>query len=136
MLWLLVQDHHDSTSIRPFSTISSQCKCFPYFENQSDHFHCVFYFSWVKAVLKQLLHPSIKLRHIGVPNSRFVLKVIIKSLISKLSLSSILKTPNRLHPIYDFQPNLSVSEYLNQIPYCYSTWYSTSIKANSRVIFE
>ena len=81
------------------------------------------------------IHPS-KLWRIGVPNSRFVLKVIIKSLISKLSLSSILKTPNRLHPIYDFQPNLSVSEYLNQIPYCYSTWYSTSIKSNSRDIFE
>ena len=47
------------------------------------------------------------------PDSRFVLKAIIKALISKSSRSSKLKTPNRLHPIHDFQPNLSLPEYLN-----------------------
>ena len=46
-------------------------------------------------------------------DSRFVLEVIIKALISKSSQSSILKTPNRLHPIHDFPPESSLSEYLN-----------------------
>ena len=42
-----------------------------------------------------------------------VLKAIIKALISKLSRSLILKTPYCLHPIHDFQPNPSLSKYLN-----------------------
>ena len=46
------------------------------------------------------------------PDSRFILSAIIKALISKSSPSSILKTPNRLHPIHNFQPYLSLSEYL------------------------
>ena len=48
------------------------------------------------------------------PDSRFILKAIIKALISKLSRSSILKTPNRLHPIHNFQPDSSLSNYLFQ----------------------
>ena len=45
-------------------------------------------------------------------HSRFVLEAIVKALISKLSRSPILKTPNRLHLIHNFQPNLSLLEYL------------------------
>ena len=51
-----------------------------------------------------------------VPNfgeSRSQLEAIIKALISKLSRSSILKTPNCLHPIHNFQPDSSLSKYLN-----------------------
>ena len=42
-----------------------------------------------------------------VPSSRFVLKAIITALISKSSQSLIMKTPNRVHPIHDFQPDSS-----------------------------
>ena len=41
------------------------------------------------------------------PDSRFVLKAIIKALISKSSRSSIMKTLNRVHPIHNNQPDLS-----------------------------
>ena len=47
------------------------------------------------------------------PDLSVILEVIIKAPISKLSRSSILKTPNHLHPIHDFQPDTSLSEYLN-----------------------
>ena len=46
-------------------------------------------------------------------DSRFVLEAIIKALISKSSRSLILKTPNCLHTIRYFQPDSSLSEYLN-----------------------
>ena len=57
------------------------------------------------------LHYS-KLRQIKVP-TWFVLEAIIQALICKSSWSSILKTPNHLHPIHHFQPDSSLPEYLN-----------------------
>ena len=47
------------------------------------------------------------------PNSRFVLKAIIKALISKSSQNSMLITLNHVHTNNDSQPNLNQSDYLN-----------------------
>ena len=47
------------------------------------------------------------------PHSRFVLGVIIKALIFMSSRNSILKIPNCLRPIHDFQPDSSLPNYLN-----------------------
>ena len=49
----------------------------------------------------------------GKSGSRLEVSNYEKALISKSSRSSILKTPNRLHPIHDFPPESSLSEYLN-----------------------
>ena len=46
------------------------------------------------------------------PDSRFVLKAIIKALISKSSRCSILKTHNSLYLIPDSQPDSSLPNYL------------------------
>ena len=64
-----------------------------------------------KQISEVLKHWFQTLEYQG-PNSRFVLKAIIKALISKLSRSSILITLNNVHSNNDSQPNLNLSDYL------------------------
>ena len=71
------------------------------------------FFGWGKATYLSCQSPTqvTFLKHIlktaanRRPDLRFVLKAIIKALISRSSRSTILKTPNHLHPIHNFQPD-------------------------------